>query len=138
DELWAIRSDRQKSTIGLLYGLISKVRAMLLCKALAEEGLLGRVGDYQGFQRQLKRLQPGQMPADRRYNPLEINTYVMYRAALHAANFTREELVAAMEEVLRCNRDLVGSSLEGDFVLQLAITRILGQREPLAASTHRA
>jgi DNA polymerase-3 subunit delta len=127
DELWAIRSDRQKSAIGLLYGLISKVRAMLLCKALAEEGLLGRAGDYPSFLRQLKRLPADRLPTDRRYNPLEINGYVMFRAAQHATNFSREELIAGLEELLRCNRDLVGSGLDGDLILQLAMTRILTQ-----------
>jgi len=38
EELWSMQSDRTKSEIGLLYGLIGKVRAMLLAKEMLQEG----------------------------------------------------------------------------------------------------
>ena len=51
--------DRDKSEIGLLYGLISKVRAMLLLKEMVREGWVKPEADYGSFQAQLKRV-----PAD--------------------------------------------------------------------------
>ena len=39
EELWEVKTDSHKSEIGLLYGLISKVRAMLLLKEMLREGL---------------------------------------------------------------------------------------------------
>src|SRR2546421_1447246 len=38
EALWEVKFDSQKSEIGLLYGLISKVRAMILLKELIREG----------------------------------------------------------------------------------------------------
>lgn len=125
DELWSLRSDKQKSEIGLLYGLIGKVRAMLLVRGLMDEGLLRPGRDYGGFCAQVKGLSPERLPADRRYNPMEVNSYVLFRAAMHAGNFTAEELVGAMHELLRCNARMVSSGLDSGMALQMSITRIL-------------
>ena len=38
EELWELQFDKDKSEIGLLYGLISKVRAMILLKEMLREG----------------------------------------------------------------------------------------------------
>jgi len=133
DELWSVRSDKQKSEIGLLYGLISKVRAMLLARGLADEGLLPATRDYRSFSSQLKSLPADRLPADRRYNPMEVNAYVLFRAAAHAPRFTVPELVAAMEELLRCNRRMVSSGLDSGMALQLSITRILSGGRDRAA-----
>jgi hypothetical protein len=38
EELWETKFDKDKSEIGLLYGLIGKVRAMLLLKEMLREG----------------------------------------------------------------------------------------------------
>jgi DNA polymerase-3 subunit delta len=128
EELWSMQSDRQKSEIGLLYGLISKVRALLMTKEMLAEGWIRPTTDYRGFQGQLaalKEREAGRLPVDRRCNPLEINSYVLFRAAQQSKNFSRDELVRAMEELLKCNRLLVGSGLEGGLVLQLAVSRLL-------------
>lgn len=132
DELWAMRSDRQKSEIGLLYGLIGKVRAMLLAKEMEREGWLKPVRDYGAFAAQVAaakaRLAPEGGEA-RKNNPLDLNPYVLFRASQQARNFTREELVAAMAELLQCNRRLVGSTLDGEMVLQLTLVRLLAGGE---------
>ncbi len=134
EELWALRSDKQKSEIGLLYGLIGKVRAMLLAKELVAEGLLRPGHDYGAFAAQVKSLPADRLPTDKRYNPREINAYVLFRAAQHSRNYSREELVQAMEELLQSNRRLVGSSLAGGLVLQMALTRIVA-RPPATPAT---
>jgi DNA polymerase-3 subunit delta len=130
EELWAIQSDRQRSTIGLVYGLIAKIRAMLLVGEMQREGLLRPSTEYGGFVAQLKRLRREDFPADKRYNPLDINAYVLFRAALQAKNYSSFELVRALEELLRCNRLLVGSGLDEGMVLQLAIKRIVERTAP--------
>ena len=126
EELWSMQSDRQKSEIGLLYALIAKVRAMLLAKELIREGWVRSSNDYRAFAAQLKNLPADRLPTDRRYNPADINAFVLFRAAQHASHYSSEELVQAMDELLRSNRQLVGGSQEGGFVLQYALTRILG------------
>jgi DNA polymerase III delta subunit len=40
EELWEMQFNRDKSEIGLLYGLISKVRALLMLKEMTREGWL--------------------------------------------------------------------------------------------------
>ena len=69
-----------KSEIGLLYGLIGKVRAMLLLKEMLREGWIKPDGDYNRFKAQLERVPADQLPADRRFNPLALNPYVLYKA----------------------------------------------------------
>ncbi|MBL9135787.1 MAG: DNA polymerase III subunit delta [Verrucomicrobiales bacterium] len=128
EELWAMQSDKSKSEIGLLYGVISKVRTMLLARELMAEGQLRSTSDYRRFAAQLKDLPADRFPRDKRFNPAEINPYMFFRAAQQAVNFTTDELVAAMEELLQCNRRLVGSGLEAGLVLQMAVTRILANR----------
>ena len=55
EELWEVKFDSQKSEIGLLYGLISKVRAMLLLKEMLREGWIKPTNDYNHFKAQLAR-----------------------------------------------------------------------------------
>ena len=139
EELWSMQSDKQKSEIGRRYALIGKVRAMLLAGEMIREGFVRLSSDYRSFAAQLKELPADRFATDRRYNPADINAYVLFRAAQHASNFSREELVQAMDELLRCNRQLVGGSQEGGFVLQVALARILGgSGRPLDTRRRRA
>ena len=54
ESLWEVKLDPQKSEIGLLYGLISKVRAMLLLKEMLREGWVKPDMDYNRFKAQLE------------------------------------------------------------------------------------
>ena len=58
EELWELKFDKQKSEIGLLYGLISKVRALILLKEMLREGWIKADGDYNRFKAQLERACP--------------------------------------------------------------------------------
>src|SRR5262249_30101386 len=80
EELWEVKFDSKKSEIGLLYGLISKVRAMLMLKEMLREGWVKQDMDYSRFKAQLERVPTDQLPADRRFNPLAMNPYVLYKA----------------------------------------------------------
>jgi DNA polymerase III subunit delta len=126
DELWELLVDRRKSEIGILYGLIAKVRVMLLVKEIMREGWLKPERDYQRFKAQVDRLrdQPLPLPEDKRFNPLAINPYVLYRASLHAGNYSSAELVQAMDRLLHCNQQLVASGLSEALVLQHTLIRI--------------
>lgn len=130
EELWAVKTDSQKSEIGLLYGLIAKVRAMLLLKEMLREGWIKPEMDYNRFKAQLERVPADQLPTDRRFNPLALNPYVLYKALPQAKKYTENELVRAMDLLLRCNRRLVSSGLDGTLVLQEALVQIV---QPAAA-----
>jgi DNA polymerase III subunit delta len=125
EELWEVKTDAHRSEIGLLYGLIAKVRAMLLVKEMLREGWIKPELDYSRFKAQLARVPAEQLPADRRYNPLALNPYVLYKALPQAKKYSVTELVRAMDLLLRCNRRLVSSGLDEALVLQEALVQIV-------------
>jgi DNA polymerase-3 subunit delta len=125
EELWELKYDSQKSEIGLLYGLIAKVRAMLLLKEVLREGWIKPEMDYNRFKAQLERVPMEKLPADRRFNPLALNPYVLYKALPHVKKYSQDELVHAMDLLLRCNQRLVSSGLDEALVLQQALVQIV-------------
>jgi DNA polymerase-3 subunit delta len=125
EELWGVKTDSHKSEIGLLYGLISKVRAMLLLKEMLREGWIKPEMDYHRFKAQLERVPADKLPADRRFNPLALNPYVLYKALPQAKKYTQDELVHAMDLLLRCNQRLVSSGLDEALVLQETLVQIV-------------
>jgi DNA polymerase-3 subunit delta len=129
EALWETKFDPQKSEIGLLYGLIAKVRAMLLLKELLREGWIKPEPDYTRFKAQLERVPADQLPADRRFNPLALNPYVLYKALPQVKQYRQSELVRAMDLLLECNQRLVSSGLDEALVLQQAILQIAARPE---------
>lgn len=132
EELWEVKLDPRKSEIGLLYGLISKVRAMLLLKEMLREGWIKAEVDYPRFKAQLERVQAKGLPEDRRFNPLALNPYVLYKALPQAKKYSQDELVGAMELLLECNRRLVSSNLDESLVLQQTLVQIVAGQDPAA------
>jgi len=127
EELWEVKFDSQKSEIGLLYGLIAKVRAMLLLKEMMREGWIKPDGDYNRFKAQLERVPADKLPADRRFNPLSLNPYVLYKALPQVKQYTHTELVRAMDLLLQCKQRLVTSGLDESVVLQQALVQIVSR-----------
>ena len=125
EELWETKFDKDKSEIGLLYGLIGKVRAMLLLKEMLREGWVKETRDYAQFKTQLDRVPADKLPADRKFNPLALNPYVLYKALPQVKKYTSSELVRAMDVLLRCNQRLVSSGLDEALVLQQALVQIV-------------
>ena len=125
EELWETKFDKDKSEIGLLYGLISKVRAMLFLREMLREGWIKETRDYNSFKTQLERVPADKLPADRKFNPLAQNPYVLYKALGQAKKYSSAELVRAMEILLRCNQRLVSSGLDEVLVLQQALVQIV-------------
>jgi DNA polymerase-3 subunit delta len=132
EELWEVKLDPQKSEIGLLYGLISKVRAMLLLKEMVREGWIKGDTDYGRFKSQLERVPADQLPQDRRFNPLAFNAYVLFKALPQIKRYSEAELVRAMELLLKCNQRLVSSSLDESLVLQQSLVQIVGDTADVA------
>ena len=123
-----MKLDSQKSEIGLLYGLISKVRTMLLLKQMLKEGWIKPESDYNRFKSQLERIPAEKLPEDKRYNPLAINAFVLFKALPQVNRYTQEELIEAMNALLLCNQKLVSSSLGGDLILQQTLIQIASKR----------
>jgi len=133
EELWEIRLklDKDKSEIGLLYGLIAKTRVLLLLHELLREGWLQPGASYDQVKSLGERVPPDRLPADRKYNPLAMHPFVLSNALRQTRHYTSAELVRAMEVFLHANRQLVSSSLEPALVLQRALVEIIGaERRP--------
>ncbi len=128
EELWEIRHkvDRDKSAIGLLYGLISKVRLLLLLKELVRLGHLKPGASPNQVRADLARLPAGLLPAERRYNPAAMHPYAVSKALAQVPRYATAELVQALETLLISNQRLVGSGLEEALVLQQALVQIIG------------
>jgi DNA polymerase-3 subunit delta len=135
EELWEVRRDPQHSEIGLLYGLISKVRVMILVGEMVAQKWVRPESDFNQFKGQLARIPAEALPGDKKFNPLAMNPYVLFRAASQASNYTRAELVAAMELLLECNRKLISRSLDPALVLQQAVVRIVSRSGGQVLST---
>jgi len=125
EELWETKFDKDKSEIGVLYGLIGKIRAMLLLKEMLREGWVKPDVDYTRFKAQLAEVPADKMPAEKKFNPLALNPYVLYKALPQVKKYTSLELVRAMEVLLRCNQRLVSSGLDETLVLQQALVQIV-------------
>jgi DNA polymerase-3 subunit delta len=139
EELWAMKTDSKKSEIGMLYGLISKVRVMIFLKEMVAARWLRAGGAYPGFKAQLERVPPDAFPEDRRINPLSMNPYVLFKALPQAARYTRSELIKAMDLLLQCNRSMVSSGADSALTLQKTLTEIIrGEKEPAGSNGRRA
>jgi len=127
EELWEMRRDTQHSEIGLLYGLIGKVRGLIMVKEMLSLKWLRPERDFSRFKAQLERIPAESLPEDKKFNPLAINPYVLFKALGQASNYTQAELIAAMDLLLDCNRQLISRSLDPALVLQQALVRIVNR-----------
>lgn len=130
EELWEMQFDRQKSEIGLLYGLISKIRTMIFLKEMIREKWIRPESDYPRFKAQLDKIPADRLPEDRRFNPLSMNPYMLFKALPHARRYSTDELVRAMELLLTCNQRLVSSSLDERLILQQTLIDITRSAAP--------
>ncbi len=140
EELWETRRDPQHNEIGLLYGLISKVRVLIFAREMMAQKWIRPETDYNRFKSQLSRVPADALPEDKKFNPLAMNPYVLFRATGQALNYTQAELVAAMDLLLECNLKLISRSLDPSLVLQQELVRIVSRptgtagKENLAAA----
>jgi DNA polymerase III delta subunit len=75
----------------------------------------------------LARIPAEALPEDKKFNPLAMNPYVLFKALGQASHYTTAELIAAMDLLLECNRQLISRSLDPALVLQQAVVRIVSQ-----------
>jgi DNA polymerase-3 subunit delta len=137
-DLWDIRRDNKRNEIGLLYGLISKVRALLLAKEMAAQKWLKPETDFSRFKAQLSRVPSSALPEDRKYNPMAINPFVLFRALGQSARYTQPELIQAMDLLLECNLKLISRNLDPSLLLQQTLIQIVGRPGQTRAAPLRA
>jgi len=104
---------------------------------MLREGWIKPDVDYSRFKAQLERVPAQGLPEDRRFNPLALNPYVLFKALPQTRHYNEAELVRAMELLLECNRRLVSSNLDESLVLQQTLVQIVGSgdsRQPANVS----
>jgi DNA polymerase-3 subunit delta len=136
-ELWEIRRDPQRNEIGLLYGLIAKVRVLIFVREMLARRWLRPESDYGRFKAQLARVPTGALPDDKKLNPLSMNPYVLFRALSQAGNYSQSELIAAMDLLLQCNQKLISRNLDTSLVLQQTLIQIASRPAEAAAGGRR-
>ncbi len=134
EEMWSMQFDKEKSEIGLLYGLIGKVRAMIFLREMIREKWIQPDGDYNRFKSQLERVPAEKLPEDRRFNPLALNPFMLFKALPHARRYSTPELVRAMELLLQCNQRLISSALDEKLVLQQTLVEIVRPKTPAVSA----
>lgn len=125
EEIWEMRTDSQRSEIGLLYGLISKIRSLIFLQELLKKRLIKPSNSYPSFKVQLENLPDASLPQDKKYNPKAINPYVLFKALSQVENYNQEELVNAMEILLDCNLKLVSRGIDETILLQHALIKLM-------------
>jgi DNA polymerase-3 subunit delta len=128
EELWTIRTgaDKKRSEIGLVYGLISKMRLLLLVKELRRTGQLRPARDYNSFRSQVALIDASQLPTDKRFNPLAGHPFPVFQALKQVDRWEPPDLVRAMDLLLEANVQLVASGLDEAVVLQRTLIEIIG------------
>jgi len=129
EELWLAAFSREKSPIGLLYGLINKVRTMLLMKDLAVSLRLSPQSGRGALEAALARVDPDEYPEDRRFNPALMHPYAARKALEQSARYTRRELIEAMERLLEANLRLVSSRTAPEAILRQAVIEIVSRAQ---------
>jgi DNA polymerase-3 subunit delta len=127
EELWEIRRDPKRNEIGLLYGLISKVRVLIFMREMLDRGWLKPESDFSRFRAQLQRVPAGTLPDDKKLNPLAMHPYVLFQAMPQARNYSQDELIAAMDLLLECNQKLILRNLDSSLVLQQTLIQIISR-----------
>lgn len=135
EELWEMRTDAQKSEIGLLYGLITKVRVLLFLKELMEEGVLQPERSYGRFKSKLESVPVEKLPVGKKSHPLSMHPFVLFKASGQVGNFSRRELVSAMESLLNANLRLISTGTDPALVLQQVVIEVVGTRSQSRSNT---
>lgn len=124
-ELSDLARDSQKSAIGILYGLITKIRVLLFLREAVRIGWIKTDTDYQRFKSQLTRLPAAGLPSDKRWNPLLQHPFVLFKALPQLGRYQTPELIRIMDRLLDANRKLVGSGLPEELVLRQLVVQII-------------
>jgi DNA polymerase III delta subunit len=99
---------------------------------MVREGWIKPAQDYSRFKAQLDKIPVDKLPEDKKFNPLSINPYILFKAFPQSQRYTQEELIRAMNLLLRCNQRLISSSLDESLVLQQTLIEIVGSTKQAA------
>lgn len=117
-----------EEVIGLLFAVASRVRQLLVLRELVDRKLLRPGGEYMQLKGQLERLPDSvreELPADRKLNPLLQHPFPVFKTLQQTGNYTRPQLIRAMQWLLETNQQLVTSSLPDRLAMEELLARII-------------
>jgi len=120
EELAMVQTDKDRSEIGILSTIISKVRLMLQLRLLIGKGFLSTGGRMPKFD-----IPEGLLPEDKRLNPSLQNPWAVKLCIPHAMKYSEDELIRAMEILMDCYKKLVYSGGDPHLALQQAVMAIV-------------
>ena len=122
-DLAEMRTNSSVSEVGILYGIISKVRLLLLVRELLD---CGYIKTNTGYGSSAKITIPdGVLPGDKKFNPALMNSWMVARCIPQAKRYTVKELVRGMDVLLQCNRALVFGGGDASLALQQTVIDII-------------
>lgn len=137
-ELIDFQLNRGESGIAiLLAAIVTKVRALLHVRDLAETHGVEAGGNYTAYQTRLDKLPAHAIGHLGRTKEGKLNAYGLYMTAPAARRFTLAELRDAVEACLEANLRLVTTGLDQRLVLHQLAARILAPRPSTGPSPRR-
>ncbi|MDB6131452.1 MAG: polymerase delta [Verrucomicrobiales bacterium] len=125
-ELHEMKTDTQKSEIGVLYGIISKIRHMIIGRELIGKKKVSLDVSYPSFKTVFDKINQ-EFFTSGEDSVVSVNAYMLHMALRQSQNYTMDELVRAMAALLNCNLKLVTSGLDGVIVLQQTLVGIVSK-----------
>lgn len=123
EEFWSLEFNKEKSEIGILYGIISKFRALLVAKDLLESRIVKPTTNYPSFKKQLESSAVANLAS------IKIHPFVLFKACEESRNYSRSELVEAFKLLLQCNYELVSTQQDKRRLIQQMLIKILSKTE---------
>jgi DNA polymerase-3 subunit delta len=117
--------DNGEAALGLLMMLVAQFRLMILGRDLAERKILVPTGDHSNYAFAFKRLpeaEKAHMPRSK--EGAFPNEWRFARCAAASKNFSRTELIRAMELLLDAHLQLVSTQLDDRLILEETLTKI--------------
>jgi DNA polymerase III delta subunit len=133
EEMWSMRTEKDRNEIGILYGLITKVRTMLFLKEMVRAKMIDQNASYGVFKNQLEAIPAGTFSGDKKFNPAAMHPFMLHNSLAHSRKYSSGELVRAMELLLEANLKLISSGLDEATVLQQTLIQI-AQPLPIEAN----
>ena len=117
-----------EEVIGLLFAIAGRVRQLLILRELVDRKALRPDRDYSRVKSQIERLPADiqrELPADAKLNPLLGHPFRVFRLLEQAANYSRPQLILAMQRLLDTNQQIVTGILPDRLALEKALAQII-------------
>lgn len=122
-EVAAMAADKSRSFLAILYSLVSKIRNLIYAKALIE-GRVVRPGlKYYDFKDIIESLPD----SGGKFGPKSAPVYGLYLSYEQCGRYSMDELIRSQKLLLECNRQLVSSGADPQFILQSTLIGIINQ-----------